>query len=68
VVMTKREWTLDRWFKGMMGSNSSDKPAKDHSSLVNDLLQQTAGVESIAIEGFNAARFSWAEVVLLIKR
>jgi len=68
VVMMKREWTLDRWFKGMMIATPSGKPAKDHSAWVNDLLKQTPGVKSIAIEGFNAARFSWAEVVLLIKR
>lgn len=63
VVVLKRDWTLDRWFKGLLGTAPKGTAAKDHTAVVQTL----DGVEERAIEGFNMARFSWAEVVLLIK-
>lgn len=65
VVVLKREWTLDRWFKGLLGTAPKGTAAKDHTA---SLPIESAGVQSQQIEGFNVARFSWAEVQLLIKR
>jgi len=65
VVVLKREWTLDRWFKGMLGTAPKGTAAKDFTA---SLQIESAGVQSQQIEGFNVARFSWAEVQLLIKR
>ncbi|MFZ2281746.1 MAG: glycosyltransferase family 39 protein [Prosthecobacter sp.] len=65
VVVLKREWTLDRWFKGLLGTAPKGTAAKDHTA---SLQIESVGVQSQMIEGFNVARFSWAEVQLLIKR
>jgi 4-amino-4-deoxy-L-arabinose transferase-like glycosyltransferase len=65
VVVLKREWTLDRWFKGLLGTAPKGTAAKDFTA---SLQIESAGVQSQRIEGFNVARFSWAEVQLLIKR
>ena len=65
VVVLKREWTLDRWFKGLLGTAPKGTAAKDFTA---SLQIESAGVQSQQIEGFNVARFSWAEVQLLIKR
>lgn len=66
VVVLKREWTLDRWFKGLLGTAPQGVAAKDHTALVDEA--ESTGVQSQKIEGFNVARFSWVEVQLLIKR
>ena len=68
VVVLKREWTLDQWFKGLLGTKPPGFPAKDYSAQVNELIQQSSDTRSHVIEGFNIARFSWVEVVVLIKR
>lgn len=64
VVALQREWTLDRWFKGLLGTAAKGTAAKDFTT---SLQIESAGVQSQKIEGFNVARFSWAEVVLVIK-
>lgn len=66
VVVLKREWTLDRWFKGLLGTAPQGTTAKDHTAIVDEA--ESTGVQSQMIEGFNVARFSWAEVQLFIKR
>lgn len=66
VLVLKREWTLDRWFKGLLGTTPQGTAAKDHTAIVDEAA--SPGVQSQMIEGFNVARFSWAEVQLLIKR
>jgi hypothetical protein len=43
-------------------------PAKDYSTIVNETLLEKTGLECREIEGFNAARFSWAEVSLIVRR
>jgi 4-amino-4-deoxy-L-arabinose transferase-like glycosyltransferase len=68
VVLLRREWTLDRWFKGITGATQAGLPAKDYSSIVNATLLEKNGLESHEIKGFNAARFSWAEVTLIVRR
>lgn len=65
VVVLKREWTLDRWFKGLLGTAPKGTAAKD---FTESLQIESAGAQSQKIVGFNVARFSWAEVQLLIKR
>ena len=68
VVVLKREWTLDRWFKGLLGTAPQGTAAKDHTAIIQDLEAASPGLQSQMIEGFNVARFSWAEVQLIIKR
>ena len=65
VVVLKREWTLDRWFKGLLGTAPQGTAAKDHTAIVDEA--GSTGVQSQKIEGFNVARFSWAEVQLFVK-
>jgi 4-amino-4-deoxy-L-arabinose transferase-like glycosyltransferase len=69
VVVLKRDWTLDRWFKGLLGTAPKGTAAKDHTVILQALhAESSSGVQSRTIEGFNMARFSWAEVQLFIKR
>ncbi len=68
VVALKREWTLDRWFKGLLGTAPKGTAAKDNTTIIQTLEAESSGVQSQRIEGFNVARFSWAEVQLIIKR
>jgi 4-amino-4-deoxy-L-arabinose transferase-like glycosyltransferase len=68
VVLLRREWTLDHWFKGITGAKQAGLPAKDYSTIVNETLLEKTGLECREIEGFNAARFSWAEVSLIVRR
>jgi 4-amino-4-deoxy-L-arabinose transferase-like glycosyltransferase len=65
VVVLKREWTLDRWFKGLLGTAPQGTAAKDYTAIVDEA--GSTGVQSQKIEGFNVARFSWAEVQLFVK-
>ena len=68
LVVLKREWTLDRWFKGLLGTVPQGTAAKDHKEIIQALETASPGVQSQVIEGFNVARFSWAEVQLFVKR
>ena len=68
VVVLKRDWTLDRWFKGLLGTAPKGTAAKDHTAIVHALESGSPDEPSQMIEGFNMARFSWAEVQLFIKR
>ena len=68
VVVLKRDWTLDRWFKILLGTAPRGTAAKDHTAIVQVLESGSTDVQSQLIEGFNMARFSWAEVQLFIKR
>ena len=68
MVVLKRDWTLDRWFKGLLGTAPKGTAAKDHAAIVQTLEAGSPDVQSQVIEGFNMARFSWAEVQLFIKR
>jgi len=68
VVVLKRDWTLDRWFKGLLGTAPKGTAAKDYAAVVQALEAESTGMQSQRIEGFNMARFSWAEVQLIFKR
>lgn len=67
VAVLRREWTLDKWFKGLLGAAPFGLPAKDNSLVVTEAQRQSEATRSLLIEGFNIARFSWAEVVLIVK-
>jgi 4-amino-4-deoxy-L-arabinose transferase-like glycosyltransferase len=67
LVVLNREWTLDKWFKALLGMAPAGLPAKDHSIVVAKLCENDAVTRTRFIEGFNVARFSWAEVVLIVK-
>jgi len=68
LVMLRREWTLDRWFKGLLSTAPKGQTAKDNTALVDALKSESSGTKTQTLEGFNMARFSWAEVQLFIKR
>ena len=67
LVMLRREWTLDRWFKALLGTAPKGQTAKDHTALVDELNSESSSTKTQTIEGFNMARFSWAEVRLFIQ-
>ncbi|MFO1484819.1 MAG: glycosyltransferase family 39 protein [Verrucomicrobiaceae bacterium] len=58
VVVIRQEWTLDRVFKR--------QPAR-YDPKIADELRSAPGVQSHVIEGFNTARTSWVELVLLVR-
>lgn len=62
VVLLRREWTLDHWFKDSSGSAS-----KDNSASVDAIRTRFADAECFVIEGYNSARSSWCEVTVLKK-
>ncbi|WP_395752617.1 ArnT family glycosyltransferase [Prosthecobacter sp.] len=68
LVVLRCEWTLDRWFKGLLGAAPQGTAAKDHIAITQSLLAESPGVQSQIISGFNMARFSWVEVQLFIRR
>jgi 4-amino-4-deoxy-L-arabinose transferase-like glycosyltransferase len=68
VVLLRREWTLDGWLKTITGSRQPGVPAKDYQAEVDALVTSFPGLEYQVVEGFNGARSSWSEVVLLVRR
>ena len=68
LVMLRREWTLDRWFKALIGTTPKGQTAKDNTALVDELKLESSSTKTQTIEGFNMARFSWAEVQLFVRR
>lgn len=68
VVMLRREWTLDRWFKSLLGTAPKGQSAKDNTALVDQLKPKSSSTKTLTLEGFNMARFSWAEVQLFVRR
>jgi 4-amino-4-deoxy-L-arabinose transferase-like glycosyltransferase len=68
VVLLRREWTLDSWIKSLTGARRPGTPAKDFQTEVDGIVTSSPGLESQVIEGFNGARSSWSEVVLLVRR
>lgn len=67
VVVLRREWTLDRWFKRLLGRSPPPDVATDWSVQIEQALGRVSGVRHMDIEGFNVARFSWVEAVLLVR-
>ena len=69
VVLLRREWTLDHWIKSLAGGQNAPGPsAKDRSAEVDALRNQHPDLEYHLVEGFNGARSSWTESVLLLRR
>lgn len=68
VVLLRREWTLDHWFKSQMGHKPPASVAKDRSTEVDALRAEFPDMETHVIEGFNGARSSWTEAVVLVRR
>jgi hypothetical protein len=69
VVLLRREWTLDQWIKSLVGGqNALGLSAKDRSAEVDALRNQHPDLEYHLVEGFNGARSSWTESVLLLRR
>jgi 4-amino-4-deoxy-L-arabinose transferase-like glycosyltransferase len=61
VTVLQREWTLDHWIR----QRGADQPKRDHTEQVENLIAQHPHLKPIIVSGFNPARFSWVEVVLL---
>lgn len=68
VIMLRREWTLDLWFKSMFGQKRSSLTAKDRAAEVDALCAAFPSMTSHVVSGFNGARSSWTEVVVLTRR
>ena len=68
VILLRREWTLDHWLKTLTGSRTPGTPSKDFSADVDALCGSFPNTEVQSVAGFNAARSSWTEVVLLARR
>lgn len=64
-VLLRREWTLEHEIKSWMGNKACDTPAKDRSKEVDSLLAAFPNTETRVITGFNGARSSWTEVIVL---
>lgn len=64
VVALRREWTLERWLKNAFLSGSP-APSRDQSALIDTLLDAHPRLQTRAVTGFNAARMSRVELVLL---
>lgn len=67
-VLLRREWTLEHEIKSWMGQKARDTPAKDRSKEVDALIAAFPNAETHVITGFNGARSSWTEVVVLSLR
>jgi hypothetical protein len=67
-VLLRREWTLEHEIKSWMGNKARDTPAKDRSKEVDSLLAAFPNAETRVITGFNGARSSWTEVIVLSLR
>jgi 4-amino-4-deoxy-L-arabinose transferase-like glycosyltransferase len=65
VVLLRREWTLEHWLKTLTGSKPPGTPAKDFSADVDALLAGFPQTERHQVVGFNGARSSWTEVVVV---
>ncbi len=59
-VLLRREWTLDRALRDGM-------PARDFSAEVDPVIASHPGHQVLRVDGFNAARSSWAEIVVLTR-
>lgn len=68
VVLLRREWTLDGWFKSLLGQRPPHQPSKDRSAEVDAFQAAFPDMTRHVIQGFNGARSSWTEVVVLIRR
>lgn len=61
VVALQREWTLDHWLR----HKASLKPKSDLSGPLQEFASSHSTHESQIVSGFNPARFSWVEVLVL---
>ena len=68
VVLLRREWTLEHWLKSQLGQKPAGSAAKDRQTEVAALLADFPTAETQVIVGFNGARSSWTEAVLILRR
>jgi hypothetical protein len=61
VVALQREWTLDHWLR----HKASVNPKSDLTGPLQAFASMHSTHESQIVSGFNPARFSWVEVLLL---
>jgi len=68
VVLLRREWTLDGWFKSLLGQRPPGQASKDRSAEVDAFQAAFPDMTCHVVQGFNGARSSWTEVVVFIRR
>jgi hypothetical protein len=68
VVLLRREWALNGWIESVLGQKPIHLPAKDRAAEVDAQCDAFPDMTRIVVEGFNGARSSWTEVVILIRR
>ncbi len=56
LVVLRREWTLSHALR-------NDGPAKDFSKEVDQVLAAHPELHPVEVQGFNAARSSWLELI-----
>jgi hypothetical protein len=66
-VVLRQEWTLSAAFADFWAGRQTQAPSTDESSAVDALVVRHPGYQSERVFLFNAARSSWAEVVVLTK-
>jgi hypothetical protein len=66
-VLLRREWTLSSaWSHWLAKGHLLDaSPASDYSSVLDDWISSSPKWRAHTLQGFNAARTSWAEVIVL---
>ena len=68
VVLLRREWALNGWIEFVLGRRPIYLPAKDRTTEVDAQCGAFPDMTRIVVEGFNGARSSWTEVVILFRR
>lgn len=66
-VLLRREWTLSGAWRHWLanGTLRNASPDSDNSSVLDDSVSASTKWRAHTIQGFNAARSSWAEVIVL---
>jgi hypothetical protein len=66
-VLLRREWTLSGAWRHWLanGTLRNASPDSDNSSVLDDSVSASPKWRAHTIQGFNAARSSWAEVIVL---
>jgi 4-amino-4-deoxy-L-arabinose transferase-like glycosyltransferase len=62
VTALQREWTLDHWLR----QQGSPQAKTDHVALLEEFMVRYPERRTLVVEGFNAARFSWVEILVIL--
>lgn len=59
------EWTLEHWFKSLLGAAAADMPTEDHREEVQTLQKRFPDLQTTVVSGLNVARMSWVQVSVM---